>query len=78
MSRFFINRPIVAMLISMLLVIVGAITIAALPVAPFPAIASLGSADPGDLLLAGGDEGISQCRGIPADQIIATNYGRER
>jgi len=37
------------MLISMLLVIVGAITIAALPVARFPAIASLGSADPGDL-----------------------------
>jgi HAE1 family hydrophobic/amphiphilic exporter-1 len=39
MSRFFINRPIVAMVISILLVIVGAITIAALPVAQFPAIA---------------------------------------
>ncbi|HEY3837234.1 MAG TPA: efflux RND transporter permease subunit, partial [Bryobacteraceae bacterium] len=39
MSRFFINRPIVAMVISILLVIVGSVTIATLPVAQFPAIA---------------------------------------
>src|SRR5216683_6983361 len=39
MARFFINRPIVAMVISILLVIVGAVTIAGLPVAQFPAIA---------------------------------------
>jgi len=39
MSKFFINRPIVAMVISILLVIVGAVTIASLPVAQFPAIA---------------------------------------
>ena len=39
MSKFFINRPIVAMVISILLVIVGAVTIAGLPVAQFPAIA---------------------------------------
>ncbi len=39
MSKFFIGRPIVAMVISILLVIVGAVTIAALPVAQFPAIA---------------------------------------
>src|SRR5438270_11199468 len=39
MSKFFINRPIVAMVISILLVIVGAVTIAGLPVALFPAIA---------------------------------------
>jgi HAE1 family hydrophobic/amphiphilic exporter-1 len=39
MSRFFINRPIVAMVISILLVVTGAVTIAALPVAQFPAIA---------------------------------------
>lgn len=39
MSRFFINRPIVAMVISILLVIVGAITIATLPVSQFPNIA---------------------------------------
>ena len=39
MSRFFINRPIVAMVISILLVIVGAVSIATLPVAQFPAIA---------------------------------------
>src|SRR5213594_1363522 len=38
MSKFFINRPIVAMVISILLVIVGAITIAGLPVAQFPNI----------------------------------------
>ena len=39
MSKFFINRPIVAMVISILMVIVGAITILALPVAQFPSIA---------------------------------------
>jgi len=37
-SKFFINRPIVAMVISILMVIVGAATIAALPVAQFPNI----------------------------------------
>src|SRR5690349_6779314 len=39
MSRFFINRPIVAIVISVLTVIVGAITIVTLPVSQFPAIA---------------------------------------
>src|ERR1051325_9562941 len=39
MSRFFINRPIVAIVISLLTVIVGAITIVSLPVSQFPAIA---------------------------------------
>src|SRR6266567_6678075 len=38
MSKFFINRPIVAMVISILTVIVGAVTIAVLPVAQFPNI----------------------------------------
>src|ERR1700749_665175 len=39
MSRFFINRPIVAMVVAILTVIVGAVVIASLPVAQFPAIA---------------------------------------
>ena len=39
MSRFFINRPIVAIVISILMVIIGAITIIGLPVAQFPDIA---------------------------------------
>src|ERR1043166_4842229 len=39
MSKFFINRPIVAMVISILLVIVGAITIVNLPISQFPSIA---------------------------------------
>src|SRR5213593_2213756 len=39
MSKFFISRPIVAMVISILTVIVGAITIVSLPVSQFPAIA---------------------------------------
>jgi hydrophobic/amphiphilic exporter-1 (mainly G- bacteria), HAE1 family len=39
MSRFFIDRPIVAMVISILMVIVGAIAISGLPVAQFPNIA---------------------------------------
>lgn len=38
MSKFFINRPIVAMVIAILTVIVGAITIVRLPVAQFPSI----------------------------------------
>jgi len=38
MSRFFINRPIVAIVISIVLVIVGAVTILTLPVAQFPNI----------------------------------------
>ncbi len=39
MSNFFIKRPIVAIVISILMVIVGAITITRLPVAQFPDIA---------------------------------------
>jgi hydrophobe/amphiphile efflux-1 (HAE1) family protein len=39
MSKFFINRPIVAMVIAILMVIIGAVTIASLPVALFPQIA---------------------------------------
>src|SRR5437016_1609606 len=39
MSKFFINRPIVAMVIAILMVIVGAVSIAGLPVALFPQIA---------------------------------------
>jgi HAE1 family hydrophobic/amphiphilic exporter-1 len=39
MSKFFINRPIVAIVISILMVIVGAITIVSLPVSQFPSIA---------------------------------------
>jgi len=39
MSKFFIRRPIVAIVISILMVIVGAITITTLPVAQFPDIA---------------------------------------
>src|SRR5258707_8066817 len=38
MSNFFIRRPIVAMVISILTVIVGAVTISGLPVAQFPNI----------------------------------------
>src|SRR5712675_1738316 len=38
MSKFFINRPIVAMVIAILMVIVGAVTIASLPISQFPNI----------------------------------------
>ena len=38
MSRFFINRPIVAMVISILLVITGVVCVLGLPVAQFPNI----------------------------------------
>jgi HAE1 family hydrophobic/amphiphilic exporter-1 len=38
MSNFFIRRPIVAMVIAILMVIVGVVTIATLPVAQFPNI----------------------------------------
>src|SRR5213083_2835043 len=39
MSKFFINRPIVALVIAIVTVIVGAVTIAGLPIAQFPNIA---------------------------------------
>src|SRR5439155_20054771 len=39
MSKFFINRPIVAIVLAILTVIVGALAIVSLPVAQFPAIA---------------------------------------
>ncbi len=39
MSKFFINRPIVAIVISIVMVLVGSLTILALPVAQFPSIA---------------------------------------
>src|SRR5271154_2581805 len=39
MSRFFISRPIVAMVIAIFTVIIGAVAMAGLPVAQFPAIA---------------------------------------
>ncbi len=39
MSKFFINRPIVAMVISILMVIIGVVTITQLPIAQFPQIA---------------------------------------
>jgi len=38
MSRFFINRPIVAMVISILMVIVGLVALSSLPIAQFPNI----------------------------------------
>src|SRR5260221_2100215 len=39
MSKFFINRPIVAIVISIVMVLIGSLTILALPVAQFPSIA---------------------------------------
>jgi len=39
MSKFFINRPIVAIVISLLLVVGGAVMVLRLPVAQFPEIA---------------------------------------
>src|SRR3982751_7062444 len=39
MSKFFINRPIVAMVIAILTVILGAVALSGLPVAQFPQIA---------------------------------------
>src|SRR5260370_40801035 len=39
MSKFFIKRPIVAMVIAILTVIVGVVTIGAVPIAQFPNIA---------------------------------------
>src|SRR5882757_1969905 len=38
MSKFFINRPIVAMVISIITVIVGLVTLFTLPIAQFPKI----------------------------------------
>src|SRR6202162_3882383 len=67
MSKFFINRPIVAMVISIVTVIIGAITILTLPVALFPNIVP-----PGVQVLAtyvGADAGtIEQSVATPIEQ----------
>jgi hydrophobic/amphiphilic exporter-1 (mainly G- bacteria), HAE1 family len=39
MARFFINRPIVAMVISIVMVIIGVVAMVQLPIAQFPNIA---------------------------------------
>ena len=39
MARFFINRPIVAMVISILMVIIGVVAMVQLPIALYPEIA---------------------------------------
>src|SRR5215813_8771055 len=39
MAKFFINRPIVAMVISILMVIIGAVAVVQLPIALYPEIA---------------------------------------
>jgi HAE1 family hydrophobic/amphiphilic exporter-1 len=36
MSRFFINRPIVAMVISIIMVIIGIVSFLSLPIAQYP------------------------------------------
>src|SRR5271165_1095558 len=41
MSKFFINRPIVAMVVSIIMVIVGLVTLLGLPVAQFPKVVPL-------------------------------------
>ena len=38
MSKFFINRPIVAMVISIIMVIIGLVTMVSLPIAQFPKV----------------------------------------
>ena len=43
MYRFFINRPIVAMVIAILMVLVGAVSMLTLPVAQFPNIVPPGN-----------------------------------
>ena len=39
MAKFFINRPIVAMVIAILMVIMGLVAMAGLPIAQFPNLA---------------------------------------
>ncbi len=51
MYRFFIDRPIVSMVISIVMVIVGGVSILTLPIAQFPNIAA--SEDPGERHLRG-------------------------
>ena len=45
MSKFFINRPIVAMVISILMVIAGVVAMLGLPTAQFPKIAPPAAAE---------------------------------
>ena len=49
MYRFFINRPIVAMVIAILQVVVGLVTMLSLPVAQYPEHCSAGNSHPDHL-----------------------------
>jgi len=68
MSKFFINRPIVAMVISIVLVIVGAITILSLPIAQFPQHRSAGDSSPGHLRRRGRPKRWSRAVATPIEQ----------
>ena len=74
MPKFFINRPIVAMCISILMVIVGVVAMLSLPTAQFPNIA-----DPQIQVLAtypGADaQTVSQSVATPIEQQMAGVYG---
>jgi HAE1 family hydrophobic/amphiphilic exporter-1 len=63
MSRFFINRPIVAMVIAILMVIIGAVSMLGLPVAQFPNIV------PPEILVAANFPGADA---ITLEQSVAT------
>ena len=49
MSKFFINRPIVAMVISIVMVIVGIVSFLSLPVAQYPNLVAAGNRDERDV-----------------------------
>src|SRR6266571_3178217 len=68
MSKFFINRPIVAMVIAILMVIVGAITITQLPVAQFPAIA------PPEVMIQATNFGVTVQKSVTAPLMVIGLY----
>ena len=75
MAKFFIDRPIVAMVISILVVIVGLVAMAQLPIAQYPNIA------PPEMLLTANYPGadavtLEQSVATPIEQQMSGEIGR--
>ena len=61
MSKFFINRPIVAMVISIVMVIVGVVSMLSLPTSQFPNIVSAGDSGSGNISRRGREDARAVC-----------------
>src|SRR6266702_4520407 len=80
MSKFFINRPIFAWVIAIILMVAGALAIRSLPIAQYPAIAfvsadgRLSGSDLGDFIASSVQDQISRVPGVGEVQLFGAQY----